>query len=587
MGKSTFNKVMKIKINKGYIYLSILSVLLFVPYLGKIALFDWDEINFAESAREMLVSGNYSTVTVNYQRFWEKPPLFIWMQALSMNIFGVNEFASRFPNAIAGLISVLFMFHIGKVYYSERVGYLWVFAFIGSFTPHLYFKSGIIDPWFNLFIFSSVFWLAKGSLLAGMPRRKKYMVSAFWLGLALLTKGPAAVLIVLLCFLVVFALKRFKTFFNLYDILSFTFICVLVSFAWYGAETIKNGFWFISQFVVYQIELFTDSVAGHGQPWYYHPVVLLLGCFPSSVLAMNFFNKNQLSTQKQKNLQLWFGVLFFVVLILFSMVKTKIIHYSSLCYFPLTFFAALSVDRMLQKEKPFPKPLLGLFILIGLIMGAAFAVLPFFAINFDLNQWLISKLKDPFAVANLERMVHWGGYEFMFGILFLVGLIITSALLLLKKYKSSFFVITASVIMLMQGFMLFVLPKVANHSQGALIEFLEDIGEKDVYVETLGFKSYAQYFYAKAKPDYLANANYIQYRKENTERLKDVPSRDFEGRMFRDWLSWGKTDKDVYFVSKIQHAQEFLQVLPIEELYREGGYVFFKRVNEKVAQHSE
>jgi hypothetical protein len=52
-------------------------------------------------------------------------------------------------------------------------------------------------------------------------------------------------------------------------------------------------------------------------------------------------------------------------------------------------------------------------------------------------------------------------------------------------------------------------------------------------------------------------------------------------------LSWGKTDKDVYFVSKIQHAQEFLQVLPIEELYREGGYVFFKRVNEKVAQHSE
>jgi hypothetical protein len=103
----------------------------------------------------------------------------------------------------------------------------------------------------------------------------------------------------------------------------------------------------------------------------------------------------------------------------------------------------------------------------------------------------------------------------------------------------------------------------------------------------LGFKSYAQYFYAKAKPDYLTNANYIQYRKENTERLKDVPSRDFEGRMFRDWLSWGKTYKDVYFVSKIQHAQEFLQVLPIEELYREGGYVFFKRVNEKVAQHSE
>ena len=63
----------------------------FIPYIGSTPLFDWDEVNFAECAREMLVSGNYETVQLNYQPFWEKPPLFIWMQALCMNIFGVNE----------------------------------------------------------------------------------------------------------------------------------------------------------------------------------------------------------------------------------------------------------------------------------------------------------------------------------------------------------------------------------------------------------------------------------------------------------------------------------------------------------------
>jgi 4-amino-4-deoxy-L-arabinose transferase-like glycosyltransferase len=59
-----------------------------------------DEINFAESAREMIVTGDYSKVQINFNPFWEKPPLFIWMQVLSMKIFGINEFAARFPNAV-------------------------------------------------------------------------------------------------------------------------------------------------------------------------------------------------------------------------------------------------------------------------------------------------------------------------------------------------------------------------------------------------------------------------------------------------------------------------------------------------------
>jgi len=35
-----------------------ISFAFFVPFLGAVHLFDWDEINFAESAREMLVTGN-------------------------------------------------------------------------------------------------------------------------------------------------------------------------------------------------------------------------------------------------------------------------------------------------------------------------------------------------------------------------------------------------------------------------------------------------------------------------------------------------------------------------------------------------
>ncbi len=61
-----------------------------MPFLGGVHLFDWDEINFAEGAREMIVLKNYLRVHINYEPFWEKPPFFFWLQAASMNLLGIG-----------------------------------------------------------------------------------------------------------------------------------------------------------------------------------------------------------------------------------------------------------------------------------------------------------------------------------------------------------------------------------------------------------------------------------------------------------------------------------------------------------------
>src|ERR1044071_3609588 len=94
---------------------------LFLPFLGQVHLFDWDEINFAECAREMLVSHDYLRVQIDFQPFWEKPPLFRWLQALSMNLFGVNEYAARFPNAFTGIVTLIVLYYTGKRIVNERM----------------------------------------------------------------------------------------------------------------------------------------------------------------------------------------------------------------------------------------------------------------------------------------------------------------------------------------------------------------------------------------------------------------------------------------------------------------------------------
>ena len=130
---------------------------MFIPGLGGVHLFDWDEINFAELAREMTVTGRYLQLQINFETFTEKPPLFFWLQAISMTIFGIGEFAARFPNALLGMVVVPFIYISGKFLIDRRFGFIWAMCWFGSVLPFLYFKSGIIDPYFNFFIFSGLF----------------------------------------------------------------------------------------------------------------------------------------------------------------------------------------------------------------------------------------------------------------------------------------------------------------------------------------------------------------------------------------------------------------------------------------------
>src|SRR3972149_5295765 len=155
------------KLYKHQLLITLFALLFFIPFSGTVHLFDWDEINFAEAAREMLITGDYFRVTIDYQPFWEKPPLFIWLQALSMSMFGVNEFAARLPNALCGIATLLVIFSIGKKLYDKNFGIYWALVYAGSFLPQLYFMSGIIDPVFNLFIFLGIYYFHKNTLATG------------------------------------------------------------------------------------------------------------------------------------------------------------------------------------------------------------------------------------------------------------------------------------------------------------------------------------------------------------------------------------------------------------------------------------
>jgi hypothetical protein len=542
-----------IQLKNSPLAVALLAAILFIPFLGYVHLFDWDEINFAESAREMLVTNNYFRVQINYLPFWEKPPLFFWLQALSMKAFGINEFAARFPNAVCGILCLSLLFHIGKTTINSRFAWLWVLFMMASFTPALYFKTGVIDPWFNLFIFYAVWQLSLASQISqASTRTKRFILIGISLGIAVLTKGPVAVLVVGLCALVFFIRSGFYVFFTFKQVVICIGCILVISSLWVAVEISKNGFGILQEFIAYQIDLFLNPVAGHGQPWFYHPVVLLFGCIPASIFCIKGFLTKAV-TLEERSLKQWMSLLFWVVLILFSIVTTKIVHYSSLCWMPLTFMAAYAIEKLIQSRKQMPKGYLILLLIIGGIICITMALLPLIEYYKHL---IIPFIKDEFAVEALSQHIVWGDYEIIIGVAMLVALITGVTFMWRQKLHKGVVVLLITFMLGIQAYIICVLPKIEAYTQLPAIEFYESLQGKDCYVETIGMKSYAKYFYARTMPHSNPNATNDK------------------------WILHGEIDKPAYFVSKIDRVKEIPKWGAVE-IGRKGGYVFWVKMPEK------
>lgn len=530
----------------------VLGVIFFIPGLGTVHLFDWDEINFAEAAREMIATGNYSVVQINYQPFWEKPPLFFWMQVISMKLFGINEFAARFPNALCGIITLLILFRIGAKHFSEKFGLIWSLVYLGSLLPHFYFKSGIIDPWFNLFIFLGIYYMFRYS--EEDKQINFAILSGAFIGLGILTKGPVALLVAMLVYGVYTLVTKFKNFIKPLHLLVFILSFSLVGGSWFLIEILNGRIEIVQQFIEYQIRLFQTEDAGHGGPFYYHFIVLLLGCFPASIFAIHAHFVKSNFWISQISLKIWMLILFWVVLILFSIVNTKIVHYSSMCYFPLTFLATYSIYYFIKTDTNIKKWISFSLLSILIVLGILTASFPFIDAN---KQAIIESgiIKDVFAQENLRAKVSWSYWYALPSLLFVIlGSII---LIYFRKNAQRF---TLSLFMLSAIFLastsMLIVPKIEPYSQGAAIEFYQSKANEDCYITTYGFKSYAHLFYAKKRPNYT------------------TPHYD------QNWLYNGDVDKPVYVVAKIQHLSEIENNYPqLDFMYKKNGFLFYKRAD--------
>jgi 4-amino-4-deoxy-L-arabinose transferase-like glycosyltransferase len=166
-------------------------------------LIDRDEPRFAEASREMIQRGDYVVPYFNNQPRLDKPPLTYWAQTASYRIFGQNDFAARFPSAVAAALLAITIPVRGLRIGGERVGWRAAIIFTLCLQTFIHAKAAVADMWLALFV-SSAHWSGLELLRDGLTNSQhqtshlKHQISHWWflfyisLALGFLAKGPIA-----------------------------------------------------------------------------------------------------------------------------------------------------------------------------------------------------------------------------------------------------------------------------------------------------------------------------------------------------------------------------------------------------------
>jgi 4-amino-4-deoxy-L-arabinose transferase-like glycosyltransferase len=173
--------------------------------LGYASLLDPDEAHYAELTREMLQSGSWLVPLLDGKPYIDKPVLFHWLQGASVVLLGETEFAVRLPSALAALSLLAITRWAGAALLGAEIGSLGAIMFATIPTTFVLASIALFDMVFACFLFGSVACL----LVASVSRRERVEVCGYvLLTLAAMTKGPVALVLVVVWIVAGLALSR-------------------------------------------------------------------------------------------------------------------------------------------------------------------------------------------------------------------------------------------------------------------------------------------------------------------------------------------------------------------------------------------
>lgn len=326
------------QINYRFIFLLLIASINIFWGISNIPLLDPDEPAYAQTAKEMFLAADYLSPRIFGDFWFDKPPMYYWLVIASYKIFGISEFAARFPASLFALSTILFLYFKVRKHFNENIAFN--SAIILSTCINFFYlaKASVTDMVLLFFL--------TATLLSYFER--KYAIMFIFASLATLTKGPVGfifpgiIIFIHACLIRNFSLFKARNFY-----LGFFFYC-LFTLPWYFLMYKTHGQIFIDTFLgLHNIARFTNAEHTNRVLWYFYFPVLIIGLFP----WINFFISSIYNAYNNKNYQdksflLFLQIWWIFIFIFFSIAKTKLVSYIFPLFPPLSIILAWNFEYL-------------------------------------------------------------------------------------------------------------------------------------------------------------------------------------------------------------------------------------------------
>ena len=376
---------MNIKYNKALWLITILAIVMLIPFLGLSDFNTKGEPREAVVAYTMLEHGNWILPINNGGDIPYKPPFFHWCIAFfSLFIGHVNEFTSRLPSAV----SLVLMTIGGFVFYAKRKDtQISLIAAILTLTAFEVHRAGIncrVDMVNTAFMVGAMYllyrWWEKG-------KHQLPWLAILCMSGATLTKGPVG--IILPCFVMgVFMLTQRENFWGIVWRMALTaLLSLIIPFCWYYAAYLQGGDEFLRLVKEENIDRFMGKMAyeSHENPAWYNLLTLITGWLPYTLLLLfslfilpwKKFSKTRFleNAKKATPLQVFTWLAFLLVLFFYCIPKSKRSVYLLPCYPFMAYLIAEYIVWMMKEKMGAIKVYAGVIASLAVILVIATLVI--------------------------------------------------------------------------------------------------------------------------------------------------------------------------------------------------------------------
>ena len=320
----------------------LLLLVCFALNLGGWPLFDVDEGAFSAATMHMGQTGDLITTYLYGEPRFDKPILIYYLQLISTQIFGSNEFAYRLPSAVAGILWVLALYQFCLSVGSKKTASYVAVLMMTSLGVWSIARFATVDSVLNLLLCLAFIDIYR---YYERPTKSLLLRVFVWLGLGLLAKGPIAVAVPLAGAAVLFIatgqrIRLLKAIFNPFG----WAIMIMIAAPWYWLAYLEQGQAFIEGFfITHNVERFAATMEGHGgYLWYYLPIVFIV-FLPNSGLLIPLLTRTRFQLLDPLSIYCW-GTFAFVFCF-FSLSSTQLPHYLLYGLSPLAILIARHYEQ--------------------------------------------------------------------------------------------------------------------------------------------------------------------------------------------------------------------------------------------------